>query len=107
MKLWKIYAMEDYFPGLWHQWYRHQCVAAGFAPYWGCKLHGKTKDYGGWRLARSRLLQIAVGDFVIVALKGNRVGRLGEVTGIHIEDDEWDPLSPGFNPEDSSNFEPP
>jgi len=94
MKLWKIYAMEDYFPGLWHQWYRHQCVAAGFAPYWGCKLHGKTKDFGGWRLARSRLLQIAVGDFVIVALKGNGVGRIGEVTAIHIEDDEWDPLVP-------------
>ncbi len=94
MKLWKIYAMEDYFPGLWHQWYRHQCVAVGFAPYWGCKLRGKTKDYEGWRLARPRLLQIAVGDFVIVALKGNRVGRLGQVTEIHIEDDEWNPFVP-------------
>jgi Endonuclease NucS len=94
VRLWKVYAMEDSFPGLWHQWYRHQCAAVGFAPYWGSKLRGKTKDFGGWRLARARLLQIAVGDFVIVALKGNRVGRLGEVTGIHIEDDEWDPLVP-------------
>lgn len=94
MKLWKIYAMEDDFPGLWQQWYRHQCVAVGFAPYWGLKLHGKTKDYGGWCLARARLLKIGVGDFVVVALKGNRVSRLGQVTEIHIEDDEWDPLVP-------------
>jgi hypothetical protein len=78
MKLWKIYAMEDDFPGLWQQWYRHQCVAVGFAPYWGLRLHGRTKDYGGWRLARARLLKIGVGDFVVVALKGNRVSRPGK-----------------------------
>jgi hypothetical protein len=99
MTLWKIYAMEDYFPGLWHQWYRHQCVGVGFAPfdfapYWSCKLHGKIKYSGGWSMARSRLLQIAVGDYIIVALKGNRVGRLGQVTELHIEDEEWDPLVP-------------
>ena len=86
--------MEDDFPGLWHQWYRHQCVAVGFAPYWGLKLHGKTKDWGGWHRARARLLQIAVGDFVVAALKGNRIARLGHVTEIHIEDDDWDPLVP-------------
>jgi hypothetical protein len=40
------------------------------------------------------LLQIAVGDYVIVALKNNRVGRLGKVTELHIGDDEWDPLVP-------------
>lgn len=94
MTLWKIYSMEDEFPGLWQQWYRHQCVAVGFTPYGGLKLHGKTKDWGGWHRARGRLLQIAVGDFVVVALKGNRVARLGQVTEIHIEDDEWDPLVP-------------
>ena len=63
-------------------------------PVLGLKLHGKTKDYGGWRLARARLLKIAVGDFVVVAHEGNRVSRLGQVTEIHIEDDEWDPLVP-------------
>ena len=95
MKLWKIYSMEDEFPGLWQQWYRHQCVAVGFSPYLGQKLHGKTKDLGGWNAARARLLEIAVGHFVVVALKGNRIARLGQVTSIHIEDDQWDPLVPG------------
>jgi Endonuclease NucS len=94
MTLWKVYSMEDEFPGLWQQWYRHQCVAVGFPPYRGFKLHGKTKDWRGWLRARARLLEIAVGDFVVVALKGHRVARLGQVTEIHLEDDEWDPLVP-------------
>jgi hypothetical protein len=86
--------MEDEYPGLWRQWYRHQCVAVGFPPYYGSKLHGKTKDWGGWHKARATLLRIAVGDLVVVALKGNRVARLGQVTEIHIENDEWNPLVP-------------
>jgi hypothetical protein len=94
MTLWKIYSMEEEFPGLWRQWYRHQCVAVGFAPYWGLKLHGRTKNLEGWLRTRATLLRIAVGDFVVVALKGNRVARLGEVTKICIEDNEWDPLVP-------------
>jgi hypothetical protein len=96
MKLWKIYAMEDDYPGLWQQWYRHQCVAIGFTPYRGFKLHGKTRDHGGggWRRTRKQLLRVAVGDFVVAALKGNRVGRLGQVTELHVEDDEWDETVP-------------
>jgi hypothetical protein len=94
MTLWKIYAMEDEFPGLWQQWYRHQCVAVGFAPYWGQKLHGKMKDNGGWGRARNALLEIQIGDQVVAALQGHRVGRLGTVVGKHIEDHEWDPLVP-------------
>lgn len=93
MTLWKIYTMEDEFPGLWQQWYRNQCVAVGFAPYWGCKLYGECDDYS-WSRARNALLQISVGDYVIAALKGNRVGRLGTVVEKHIEDDEWSPLVP-------------
>jgi Endonuclease NucS len=96
MTLWKVYAMDDDFPGLWQQWYRHQCVAIGYAPYWGAKLHGKTKDHwgGSWHRCRKRLLQVAVGDFVVAALKGNRVGRLGQVTELHVEDDKWDETVP-------------
>jgi hypothetical protein len=94
MVLWKIYAMEDDFPGLWQQWYRHQCVAVGFSPHAGCKLHGETEDFGGWHKARSALLNIEPGDYVVAALKDNRVGRLGTVIEKHIDDDEWNPLVP-------------
>jgi hypothetical protein len=31
---------------------------------------------------------------VVAALKGNRVGRLGQVTEIHVEDDEWEETVP-------------
>ncbi|SPD71899.1 hypothetical protein PITCH_A110001 [uncultured Desulfobacterium sp.] len=102
MTLWKINCMDTQFPGLWQQWYRHQCVAVGFAPfkshssriYRGCYLNGMTNQPQGWKTARARLLRISVGDFIVVALKDNRVGRLGQVTEIHINDDEWDPLVP-------------
>jgi hypothetical protein len=96
MTLWKVYAMDDDFPGLWQHWYRNQCVAIGYAPYWGAKLHGKTKDHwgGSWNRTRKQLLRVAVGDFVVAALKGNRVGRLGQVTELHVEDDEWDETVP-------------
>jgi hypothetical protein len=86
--------MEDEFPGLWQQWYRHQCVAVGWGPHRGLKLEGETSKDGGWHTARAALHRINVGDFVIVALKGNRVGRLGQVTEKHVGDDEWDPLVP-------------
>ncbi len=96
MTLWKVYAMEDDFPGLWQQWYRHQCVAFGYALYWGAKLRGNTKDHwgGSWRRTRNQLLRVAVGDFVVAALKGNRVGRLGQITDIHVEDEEWNETVP-------------
>jgi hypothetical protein len=84
--------MEDEFPGLWHRLYRHQCVAVGWRPpRW--KLHGKTKDRG-WARVRNALSRMAVGDYVIAALSGNRVGRLGQVTALAVRENEWAPLVP-------------
>ena len=37
------------------------------------------------------------GDYVVVALKNKRVGRIGQITGKAIGDDEWDPLVPESN----------
>src|SRR2546425_8688001 len=92
MTLWKVYCMEDEFPGLWHRLYRHQCVAVGWPPpRW--KLNGKTKDRGLARV-RNALSRMAVGDYVVAALKGNRVGRLGQVTALAVNDNEWAPLVP-------------
>jgi hypothetical protein len=89
--------MEDSFPGMWQRWFRNQCVAVGWHAEWGFALRGRitaTDHAQAWSRARSSLQQIKPGDHIIVSLKGNRVGRLGEVTGMAIEDDDWDPLVP-------------
>ena len=92
--LWKINCMEDRYPGMWHRWYRHQCVAVGWCAKWGYTLQGSAKNDPGWARARSALQQIAVGDHVVVALRGHRVGCIGEVTGKRISDEYWEPLVP-------------
>lgn len=92
--LWKIACQEHKYPGMWQRWLKNQCVAVGWASMWGYKLHGPTKMHGGWSKARNAIKEMAVGDMVVVALRGNRIGRLGEITGKAIEDDQWDPLVP-------------
>lgn len=97
MKLWKINCMEDSFPGMWQRWYRNQCVAAGWHGAWGYPLSGPitAKEHrAAWERARSGLQKIQPGDFIVVSLKGNRVGRIGECTGKAIADDDWNPLVP-------------
>lgn len=94
MALWKAYCQEDLYPGLWRHWYRSQCVAFGWPPSAGYRLRGKPSDETGWNIARSALKKIAIGDSVVATLKGNRVGRLGTVTGLRVEDEHWDPLVP-------------
>lgn len=92
--LWKIACKEDIYPGMWHRWFKNQCVAVGWGSYWGCKLNGKTKGGRGWSTARNAIKDMKIGDLVVVALQGHRIGRLGEITGKLIEDSQWDPLVP-------------
>ena len=96
MTLWKVYCMETSFPGLWHRLYRHQCVAIGWPP--SRKENSfniKTKgEEPGLTRVRNAVSRMAIGDYVIAALKGNRVARLGEVTDFAVKDEEWDPLVP-------------
>ncbi len=75
--------MERRFPGMWHRWYRQQCVAVGW---W--------KEGPGWARARNNLQLMGVGDYVVAALQNNCVGRLGRITAKHISDSEWNPLVP-------------
>lgn len=93
-KLWKINCQEDRYPGMWQRWFKNQCVAVGWASIWGYHLEGKTKGGRGWSAARNAIRAMSVGDLVVVALHGNRVGRIGEITGKAINDDEWAPLVP-------------
>jgi len=89
--------MENDYPGMWQRWYRNQCVAVGWHAKWGYPLSGEitaSKYVAAWTRARSAIKRIEIGDFVVVSLRGHRVGRLGEVTGKAIEDNQWDPLVP-------------
>jgi hypothetical protein len=90
-KLWKVACQEDVYPGMWQRWYRNQCVAVG----WPAKrLSDRTVGDRGWSAARNAIEEMQPGDYVVVALRGNRVGRLGQITGKAINDDEWNPLVP-------------
>ena len=93
-RLWKIYCKEDKYPGMWQRWFKNQCVGVGWPGSSGYKLTGETKGNQRWKRARKALQEIVIGDLIIVALRGHRVGRIGEVTGKAIGDDDWNPLVP-------------
>jgi len=93
MNYWKVYCMEDDWPGLWQRWFKNQCVAIGWPPSEGYMLSGGTGGEG-WASARNALKLISKGDFIVVQLKDSRVGRIGEVVRKRVRDNEWDPLVP-------------
>ncbi len=93
-QLWKITCKEDIYPGMWQRWFKNQCVAVGWASAWGYKLNGDTKGGKGWSTARNAIKDMKPGDIVVVALRGHRIGRIGQITGKAIDDSEWDPLVP-------------
>jgi hypothetical protein len=78
---------------MWQRWFRHQCVGIGWPPD-SFQLNGPSDGGPGWSRAREALKAVLIGDQIIVTLRGHRVGRLGEVTGKAIDDDQWDPLVP-------------
>jgi hypothetical protein len=93
--LWRITCMEDQFPGLWQQWIRCQCVTVGYPPERGYRiLNGKTKGEYDWVRARNALQKIMPGHFIVAALPGRRIGRLGEVIRNESAKDRWQPLLP-------------
>lgn len=92
MALWKVTCLEGDFPGMWQRWFKHQSVGIGWPPQDGFCLSGPTPGGRGWAVARSALHSIQLGDTIVVALRGHRVGRLGKVTGLEVADDQWSPL---------------
>ena len=92
--LWKVACQEVEYPGMWQRWYRNQCVAVGWAPQGGFKLKGKTDGGRGWSLARNAIQDMQLGDYIVVALKGHKVGRLGQITAKAIGDTDWNPMVP-------------
>ena len=93
--LWKIACQEDKYPGMWQRWFKNQCVAIGWPSERGYKLNGKSEENSrGWSAARNAIKEMAMGDLILVSLKGHRIGRLGEIVRKKIADDEWEPLIP-------------
>lgn len=92
--LWKVACQEDVYPGMWQRWFKNQCVAVGWAAAWGYKLEGKSEGGRGWSAARNALKEMEPGHFVVVALRGHRIGRLGQITAKEMGDDQWAPLVP-------------
>jgi hypothetical protein len=98
-RIWKIYCEENKHPGMWQRWFKNQCAAVGWAGMWGFHLRGKSRGEHGWNRARRLLEQIKIGDLIVVTLSNHRVGRIGEVTGVAIEDTDWQPMVPGSKEE--------
>lgn len=98
MQFFSVYCEEDRYRGQWHVWFVEQVVAVGWAPRW-FSHEGKTKDRG-WTTARNVISTIEVGDRAVARLPDNRIGRIGEVTGLAIDDQSWSPthLMTGLGP---------
>ena len=79
---------------MWQRWFKNQCVAVGWAAAWGYKLNGDSRREKGWSTARNAINDMEQGDYVVVALRGHRVGRIGQITGKAINDHEWEPIVP-------------
>lgn len=93
MPLWKIHCKEDAYPGMWRRWFRNQCVAVGYPKASGYQLDGGIQDKS-WSGARNAIQTMEIGDYVVVSLPNRRVGRMGQITGKEIGDEEWKPLVP-------------
>jgi Endonuclease NucS len=98
MNYWKVFCMKNSYPGLWQRWFKNQCVAVGWCAKWGYTLRGKSKgEKGGekgWSEAKNALNKINNGDWILVQLAHNRVGRIGEVVRKQVGDNQWAPLVP-------------
>ena len=92
IKYWKVFCMEDKYPGLWRNWRDANCVALGWGPDYGFYLDGTGEAWGETEIPRKRLLDVIVGDGVLVHLPGLRVARIGSVLDIRVQDREWSPL---------------
>jgi hypothetical protein len=58
-----------------------------------CTMQGESKKQD-WTMARNYLKLVNPGDMLVVQLKHNRVGRIGEVVRKKVEDSQWNPTVP-------------
>ena len=96
---WRVHCHVGHHPGQWHRWYREQCCAIGWPPpeWRGIQNPdgftaadpGENRDFAT-SINHSRRMR--PGDWVMATLTGNRVGRLGKVFEVNVEDSDWNPV---------------
>jgi hypothetical protein len=98
-KFWRVHCHIGQHPGQWQFWFREQCCAVGWhPPKWreldgdGWQLDGDSAGDASWSAARNALRRMKRGDWVAATLPGWRVGRIGQIVDMQIEDGQWDPV---------------
>ena len=94
-ELWKITCEEHRYPGLWQRWFRSQSVALGWAPVDGYHIDGSGVKSLGWTIARNAMARIKPAGRPHLC-NSSEAGspKLGTVTDLAVQDDEWNPLIP-------------
>jgi hypothetical protein len=96
---WRVHCHIGQHPGQWQFWFREQCCAVGWhPPQWG-KLAGDGWQMEGhavggmaWSAARNALKRMKTGDWIAATLPDWRVGRVGQIVELRVEDSEWNPI---------------
>ena len=92
INFWRVTCHTGHHPGQWQAWYREQCCGVGWPP---PEFSLQRSDGGpGWNQARNALSKMRPGDSIIASLPGHRVGRIGTIVEMAVEDGEWNPLVP-------------
>ena len=98
-RFWRVHCHIGQHPGQWQYWFREQCCAVGWhPPEWG-KLTGdgwQLEDHSvgdmAWSAARNALGRMKRGDWIAATLPQWRVGRVGRIVDLKVQDDEWNPI---------------
>lgn len=96
---WRVHCHIGHHPGQWQRWYREQCCAIGWPPTsWSGIVNqdgytvADTSGDSDFATSVNYCRRMKPGDWIIATLTGNRVGRIGRVFRVAIEDDEWNPV---------------
>lgn len=96
---WRVHCHIGHHPGQWQRWYREQCCAIGWPP---AEWRGIANPDGytiadtegdrDFATSVNNCLRMMPGDWIAATLPNGRVGRLGRVFRVAIEDHEWNPI---------------
>ncbi len=101
VSFWRVHCHIGQHPGQWQNWFKEQCCAVGWPP---SNWNGKEAD--GWSIddpsagnhdfktTMGCLRRMKAGDWIVATLPGNRIGRIGRITALAVEDREWNPILP-------------